>query len=230
MSTLTPEKQRALRRRHKHERQAVVFGSLLAFLALAGLGATAIYTGAMDAPFLSRGFTTPPPEEVPDEPKSPCPPPEALPVAYNTIPLRVLNASGRTGLAGTTATELTGRGFVVAEVGNYTIDLDTGPRILFGEAGLAGAYTLAATVPDALLLLDTRTDASVDLVLGAAYEALAEAPVLDPTIPFEGVPGCISIAEARLVAVPGPTAEPTEPAVDGGATEAPAEGDQAPTG
>ena len=34
-----------------HERQAVVFGLLIAALAVVGLGALAVYTGAIDAPF-----------------------------------------------------------------------------------------------------------------------------------------------------------------------------------
>ncbi|MEK8227446.1 hypothetical protein NKG05_17085 [Oerskovia sp. M15] len=33
-----------------HERQAVVFGLLVAFLAITGIGALAVYTGAVDAP------------------------------------------------------------------------------------------------------------------------------------------------------------------------------------
>lgn len=236
MAGLTPQQQRALRRRHKHERQAVVFGSLIAFLALGGLGATAIYTGAMDAPFLDREFTTPPPSEAAAGPRAPCPPTDTLPVDAAATQVRVLNGTSRAGLAATTATELTARGFVVAETGNYTIRIDPAARILFGEAGLAAAYSLAAHVPDADLILDTRADATIDLVLGGDWEGLADATtvVLDPTVPLQGTAECIPLEEALLVAAPGPTATPDAPIeeapADAPIEEAPAEGDPATEG
>ena len=136
MAGLTPQQQRVLHRRHKHERQAVVFGALIAALALAGLGATAIYTGAMDAPFLARDFTTPSPDAIPEDPKAPCPPADALPVALPSIQVRVLNSTGISGLAGTASTTLTAAGFVVLEVGNYPMKVTGGSRIQFGEACL----------------------------------------------------------------------------------------------
>jgi hypothetical protein len=48
--TTDPDRARTLRRRHMHERQAVIFGVLLAGLALAGLGAAAVYTGTLAVP------------------------------------------------------------------------------------------------------------------------------------------------------------------------------------
>ena len=49
-----PDRARALRRRHVHERQAVIFGILLAILAVAGVSAAAIYTGNLNVPFFAR--------------------------------------------------------------------------------------------------------------------------------------------------------------------------------
>lgn len=222
MAGLTPQQQRALRRRHKHERQAVVFGALIAALALAGLGATAVYTGAMDAPFLTRDFTTPSPDAAPEIPKAPCPPADTLPVALPSIQLRVLNSTGTSGLAGTASTTLTAAGFVVLEVGNYPMKVTGGSRIQFGEAGLAAAYTLAAYLDNTTPVLDTRQDATVDLILGTEWAGLLDPAtvILDPTLPLEPITGCVPLEEALATAIPGPTATPTptpegEPAAGG---------------
>ena len=50
------DRARALRRRHMRERQAVVFGVLLAALAVIGLGAAAVYTGSLSLPFVEEEF------------------------------------------------------------------------------------------------------------------------------------------------------------------------------
>ncbi len=236
MAPLSPEQQRILRRRRKHERQAVVFGSLIAALALAGLGATAIYTGAMDAPFLAREFTSPPPEEVEAIPLPPCIPPETLPAAPETVTIRVYNATTRIGIAGQTADGLAQRGFVIAETANYPIEITTGARISFGEAGIAAAYTLAAHLEPgvAALVLDTRADGSVDLVLGSTWTQLIDvgAVTLDATSPLLPLPGCLPLEQARVLAVPGPTAAPVVPGTeeDSEGGDAPPEGDAATEG
>lgn len=216
MQEMTPERARALRRRHRHERQAVVFGSMVAVLAVAGLGSAAVYTGVVSVPFLDRDFSTPEPEAVADVPAAPCPPDGTLPLAYASVQVTVLNGSGRTGLAGETATALTGRGFAVLTTGNSPDRLELPARITFGEAGLAAAYTLAAQLDQPLLQLDQRTDGTVDLVVGAPFAGLLDPAtvVLDPAVPLTGVAGCVPLEEARAEALPAPTptATPTTPA------------------
>jgi len=230
MPTSTPERQRTLRRRHLHERQAVVFGSLVAVLAVVGLGSAAVYTGVMKVPFLDREFSSPPPADTgPAALPAPCPPDGTLPMPYNAVQVNVLNGSGRTGLAGQTATGLTARGFIVLTTGNYPTSLSGNAQISFGEPGLAAAYTLAAQFDQPQLVLDTRVDATVDLVLGDTYADLLDPTgvLLDPAAPLVGVTGCVSLDEARLSAVPGPTPAPTEEFQDGGtedSVEAPPEG------
>src|SRR4051812_9007472 len=112
-----PDRQRTLRRRHKHERQAVIFGVLLAVLAAAGLVSAAIMSGTIDAPF-ARGFTEPKQTPTGTGPRSPCPAPDALPVAYANVMVTVLNSTDRTGLAASVGAELTARGFVVRATDN----------------------------------------------------------------------------------------------------------------
>lgn len=217
MPTTDPDRQRQLRRRRKHERQAVIFGSLVAGLAICGLGAAAVYTDALTLPFLERELTQPPQEAVVEAAPVPCPAEGTLPVPFNTIEVNVLNGSGRAGLAGATSTALTGRGFLVLTTANYPAHIDSNVQINFGEAGIPAAYTLAANVHDAVMVLDLREDATVDLVLGESFDMLIEPSVvaLDPAVPLEGLPGCVPLAEALAEAKPAPVVEaPGEPEDD----------------
>jgi hypothetical protein len=197
-----------------HERQAVVFGVLIAFLALAFVTAAAIYTGNLELPWVNRNFTAKPTSTATHK-AEPCPPAGALPVPANQITVNVYNGAGTPGLAGTTATALTERGFVVAGAANALSYSFTGTaRISFGVQGIAQAYTLAAYVDDAELSLDTRTDASVDITLGSAFLAL-KAPediTLDPNTPLVGATDCVPYDEYITAAATTPTTAETAPA------------------
>lgn len=210
-SPLTPQQQRALRRRHKHERQAVIFGSLVAGLALAGFGATAVYTGAMDAPFLDRSFTTPSPEPTGTALIVPCPPEGAVAVTPAEIATNVLNSTGQIGLAASTAREVAANGMGVLTTGNYAGVAVVGTAELhFGVAGLAAAYTLAAHIDGAVLSLDQRADASVDLIVGDQWTGFlaADQVTLAPGAPLEAAPECIPYEQAVEIAPPGPAPAP----------------------
>jgi hypothetical protein len=221
----SPDRQQALRRRHKHERQAVIFGSLVAALAIAGLGGAAVYTEVLSVPFLDRGFSSPPAEEVAEVAAAPCPPEGTLPVAYNAVQVNVLNGSSRTGLAGSTATALAARGFLVLTTDDYPVDITPAAQINFGQAGIAAAYSLASNIEQAVMVLDLREDATVDLVLGRDFTQLVDPAsiVLDPAAPIPAPEGCVPLEEALTVAAPAPVVTPApgtedtgEEQVDGG--------------
>lgn len=224
----TPEeakRARAVRRRHKHERQAVVFGVLIAFLAVSGLAAAAIYTGAIDPPF-ERDFTAKASDD--DKPlPQPCLPADTFPVPYSAITIRVLNATDRAGLASAVATDLTARGFVVESTGNSNKSY-SGVQIAVGAAGLASAYTLAAHLPEARFIYDDREDASLDLYLGASFTAIADIDSinLDPTVAMPSVEGCTVIEgltpEPRATTAPAETPSAGTPSEEAPAEELPA--------
>lgn len=211
-----PEQARVRRRRRTHERQAVVFGLLIAFLAVCGIGALAVYTGALDAPF-SRPFTTPQAEDEPglDAPCLPAvegQPDGALPVPYADVQVRVLNASGTQGVAGANAEILADRGFQVIGTG----DADTThqhTQLRFGTPGITAAYTLAAHYPDTVLVLDARQDATVDLLVGTQFDDLvpADEVALQAEQPLTNVEGCKPADQ--ITPQPAPTAE--QPAAEG---------------
>jgi hypothetical protein len=215
----TPDVARQRRRRHTRERQAVVFGVLIGGLAVAALGAAAVYTGGWTPPFLSRDFSSPEPTGLAAE-DSPCPPEGATPVPYGQVSLNVLNGTNRIGLAGDTASALAARGFTVgvqSNAGDMGYQGYAGSALIqFGTQGVAAAYTVAAQFDTPKLVLDTRADATVDVVVGSSYSALVAAAdvVLVADQPFAVPEGCIALDQ--VTAVPQPTAPP--------ATEAPAEG------
>ncbi|MGY4645076.1 LytR C-terminal domain-containing protein [Cellulomonas sp. URHB0016] len=202
---------RALRRRHMHERQAVIFGVLLAGLAVAALGAAAVYTGKLDLPVVGRGFSTAPATATVANAAGPCPPEGAAPVPYDQITVNVYNATSRVRLAAATAEALAERGFHVGTAQNGT-PYSGVAQISFGPAGVAQAYTLAAHVEGATLLLVAKdpADPSVDLALGKEYGELKpiDTVLLDPAVPFIPPPGCTPLSEATPAAPPTPTAAP----------------------
>ena len=185
-----------------HERQAVIFGVLLAALALAGLGAAAVFTGSLNLPVFAREFAAEPSPTATQDPY-PCPPAGALPVAYGQISVKVFNATSRVGLAGATAASLAELGFVIVTKENALATYDGKARIIFGTAGVAQAYTLAAHVDGAVLVLDARTDATVDLALGAEFAELnpIDKVVLDPAVPLVAPEGCTPFDQAVAPAV-----------------------------
>jgi hypothetical protein len=231
MAPASPDRQRQLRRRHRRERQAVVFGSMVAAMMVAALGATAVYTGVVDAPF-SREFTT---AEAADPGGrvgvTPCPPEGAEPVFYTEVEVEVLNGSGTPGLAGQTADELAGRGFVIAGTGNYPGSYPAIAQVRFGEAGLTAAYTLAAQIDGAQLVLDQREDASVDLVLGVEFRTLLEpsAVPISAEEPLTAPEGCIPLDEARAQALPAPVPADLQTEGEGEGDGEDAEDQAAPT-
>ncbi|NMR18644.1 LytR C-terminal domain-containing protein [Cellulomonas fimi] len=204
------DRERTLRRRHLHERQAVIFGILIAGLAVAALGGIAVYTDAIPSP-ISRDFTTKAADEGPTGPPPPCPPDGTLPVPYQNVQVNVLNGTDRAGLAGDVAAGLAARGFGVLGTGNAPASVAGVARIGFGAAGVGAAYTLAAHLEGVVLTLDGRPDATVDLALGAQFIELTDPAqiTLDPAVPLTGVEGCVPLEEA----VPAPA--PVAPAPEG---------------
>ncbi|GAB2460424.1 LytR C-terminal domain-containing protein [Xylanimonas ulmi] len=227
MTSPAQDPARLARRRREHERQAVIFGVLVALLLLVGLGALAVYTGAIDAPF-ARDFTT---AAASDDATAPClpaiedQPDGALPVPASEVHVRILNASGATGIAKANQTVLEKRGFIIDSVGNYATTLARN-ELRFGAQGIVAAYTLAAHFPQIRLVLDAREDATVDLLVGEKYdEPLGVDDVtLASDTPLTNMAGCKPADQ--LTPLPAPSPEEAEDA----GSEPADEGEPAPEG
>ena len=89
----------------------------------------------------------------------------------SSLTVRVLNATATAGLAQQVAAELQARGFVVSEVGNDGSGRQvTGTgEVRHGPRGNEAAVYLRQFVTGAGDYLDTRADATVDLVLGPDF-------------------------------------------------------------
>ncbi|WP_454860389.1 LytR C-terminal domain-containing protein [Promicromonospora soli] len=211
---------RVERRRREHERQAVVFGVLIAFLAVCGIFALAVYSGAISSPF-NRPFTT---VGVTEQESYPVPclpavkgqPDGALPVAYSKIEVRVLNATavstvvGEAGAAAAFEAELDRRGFDVIKLDDYEGEQKVYSELRFGAKGVVAAYTLAEHLPEVRLVLDDRKGSTVDLLVGEEYEA--PYPLDDVAVssdqPLQNRAGCVAIAEVTPQPFTRPAAKP----------------------
>ena len=96
------------------------------------------------------------------------------PVAARTVRMNVYNATDRSGLAGAVSAVMAQRGFRVVTVANDPAGrrVTAAAEVRHGPRGLAAARTVAAHVDGQVVLVpDRRPDASVDLVVGAAWRA-----------------------------------------------------------
>lgn len=185
MSMLTPRgvgAGRLVRRRGTARRVVVVLVALVVISAVAA----AAWRHERDGGAVAA--TTPTPS---------CPTPSVppSPPAAQTVRVNVYNATDKRGLASRVATEMRKRGFLVGKVDN-----DPAKRRVTGVAeirsstlGAAAALTVAAQVDAFVAVPDQRKDATVDLVVGAAFHALrtpaAAAAALRPT-PAPRPSGC----------------------------------------
>ncbi|TDD67015.1 LytR family transcriptional regulator [Jiangella aurantiaca] len=122
----------------------------------------------------------------------PCAPgaPTSAPAPAN-VQVNVYNATERNGLASAVARQVRERGFVVVDVDNDPLDRAiTGTAEVRSRADDQAAAELVATlVPGAVYVPDERTEATIDLVLGDAFEALSD-PAAPPATPAAGLPPC----------------------------------------
>jgi len=165
MSMFTPPGTRAGRVRRGGRRRGLAV--LLAVVMTTAAGAVAWYVA------------TRPDAQVSSKPKVSCPAPQPTQpvVPPSRVKVHVYNATDRSGLAATTAEELRRRGFRIKTIGNDSSKRTvTGPaEVRHGAAGTDAARTVAAQVGDIASVPVKRGNASVDLVLGAAFRALLPA-------------------------------------------------------
>ena len=94
------------------------------------------------------------------------------------VTVNVYNATDRTGLAAKTAADVRKRGFKVSTVSNDPLQKNvTGAaEVRYGPTGRESAKLVLTLVKGSKAVKDSRTDSSVDLVLGAKFTALTAPP------------------------------------------------------
>jgi hypothetical protein len=94
------------------------------------------------------------------------------------ITVNVYNSTDRSGLAARTASDVRKRGFKVSAVSNDPLQKNVAgaAEVRYGPTGTASAKLVLALVKGSKAVKDSRTDSSVDLVLGAKFTALTAPP------------------------------------------------------
>ena len=168
-------------RRRRRRRSAITL-TICVLLMLGTLGyAVAYYQGWLGAAAVTPG----------------CTPTSAPVVAKNgallpsSVTVNVYNAGGKAGMAAETARDLRSRGFTVKAVSNDPLHKSvTGvAEIRYGPAGAKAAkQVVAKQLKGATLVKDGRTDASVDVVIGAKFSTLLPAPPKPAQEPSQKLP------------------------------------------
>lgn len=183
----------------------MVFGLIIAFLVILGLGALAVYTETIDAPFAepiytpSAQSTSIAPACLPTDEDSP---EGVLPMAYDKVRVRIFNAADdRFALAGAADDVLSDRGFDVRDTGDFPRLIDGPSEIRYGAEGIVQAYTLAAQFEDVELVMDDRGGKFVDLLIGVGWTEPVppEEVTLSADEPLTNLPGCVPAEELEPV-------------------------------
>jgi hypothetical protein len=101
--------------------------------------------------------------------------------APDSVHVNVYNAAAKEGLARSVADQLAQRKFAIGKVDNAKGAGPTPALIVSGPAGESAAFTLQRNVPGSVFSLDSRGDASVDLVLLPSFKQLQDASLVDQT-------------------------------------------------
>lgn len=167
---------RALRRRRSRRR--LLFLAALVSMLLVLLLCLALVRGGSDTGSTSARSGS-------------CPSQTVAAPADTTI--RVLNATGRNGLAAGVARTLKSRGYTLETVSNAQAG-STGEvtaLVVYGSGQQAQARAVAAQVAGARLKTDSRTSDTVDLILGTRFTALRTPEQAAPYLEQASVPaGC----------------------------------------
>ncbi len=99
-------------------------------------------------------------------------------VTPGAVTMNVFNATNRNGLAASVAKSLRRQGFKVHTIANDPLGKSIAGvgEVRHGPPGAAGATLAASTLPGATVILDSRTDETVDIVLGDRFSALRTLP------------------------------------------------------
>jgi hypothetical protein len=129
----------------------------------------------------SAGWMSPP------APKPACSPVVVPAPARGSFTVNVMNATGRQGVAAEVATGLAKRKFTIGGISNAPESwYVTQPAVVHhGPKGLDQALLAASQIPGATLFADSRTDTSVDVVVGLGYKTMVAIPERLKPIPSE---------------------------------------------
>lgn len=173
MDDVAQESEASLRRRRRRRRRRAAI--TLTLVALMMLG-TFMYAAAYFQGWVGKSA----PKPAASAPCRVVTPAKAL--TPNAVTINVYNATSRAGLAASVAKSLRTQGFKVAKVANDPLDMRIAGvgEVRHGQTGTPGATLAATRLSGAKVVPDKRTDATVDLVLGDTFKALAAPTTVAP--------------------------------------------------
>lgn len=120
-------------------------------------------------------------------------------VESSNITVRVLNGTGFSGFAQAVSDALVNREFNSQGADNYTSTVER-TMIIFGRNAINQAYTVNSNFTDAILVMDDREDALIDVVIGATFENLRNQDEV-PTAGTEitSIEGCVAVDQMTNV-------------------------------
>jgi len=184
------EKDAGLVKRHLVIRQALIYGVLISGLVVAGVASWGMFTGRL-TPWIDQDFSAKPSPTLNEGPQ-PCP--LSATSVYpepRTVEVIVLNASDRAGAAGAGARVLEELGFVTSAANASTGLYKGGIKLVAGLAGVDNAYAVLKVLPpSAVLTMDGREEATVDVVLGEQADSFlapseVEYTANEPIVPIQ---------------------------------------------
>jgi LytR cell envelope-related transcriptional attenuator len=154
--------------RRRKRRRATITLSLVGLVMVGTFTYAAAYFQGWVAAAPPSSLASPPPCQAADAADA------AVALTPGAVTVNVYNATNRDGLARSVAKSLRTQGFNIGEIANDPL----GKRIVgvgevrHGQLGTADANLVAKQLPGAKVVLEKRTDDSVDLVLGNRFSAL----------------------------------------------------------
>lgn len=178
-------------KKRRRSRQNVVFTVMAALVVVVFVVSVLIFTG--NWPW-NKDQTPQAASDAPANIENPvCPDVNFKVQDPGTVMVRVLNTTGESGLAGSTAERLKERGFTITSVTESASDYaEEVGAVIAGPKGYAQALSIQRQVPGAVFVFDKdRRDDRIDLELGAKFEGLEKERKLNDA------PGKLRCAESK---------------------------------
>jgi LCP family protein required for cell wall assembly len=104
-----------------------------------------------------------------------------LSIAPSSIHVRVLNGTGKPGIAHKVASDLANRGYVIDGVGDADSSSYNQTTVRYGVDRVESSQTLAASVPGSVRQQDGTLGTTLELIVGSDYNGTAAVTISSPT-------------------------------------------------
>lgn len=158
-------------RQRRQRRQNFAFSLIVGFMAITSLLAMLVLSGLLTLPGASDFTESTIEAEAGDVV---CPPENATPTSLEGVRVKVLNATGRPGLAGAIGERLAKYGAAPEEPANFVGQFYGTTRLSAGKGHIEEAYTIARLFPDSSVRYDEASTDLITIVIGEHFSEMPE--------------------------------------------------------